>query len=828
MLKFNCPQCDTKYELDDSLAGRKISCEVCGKHFVIPKQETVADLDATLPGKRFRNSDAADNKDDFDATKPNAHVRLERGDLRVGDLVLKRYILTERLGAGAMGMVFKCEDQISGVQYALKTVPPEIARDDESMEAIRSNFQMVHNLKHPNIAGADFLDRDEYGAYYLMMEYAPGQSLASWLRKKGKPEFDEVCKIVAQIASALDYAHSQKILHRDIKPANIKVDENGNVKVLDFGLASKVRSTMTNLSFNAANTSGTPNYMPPEQFKAQYPRPASDQYALAVLTYEMLAGHLPFEADNFEVLRSAVINDEPEEIEGISENAWLAIKKAMSKKAQDRFENCTQFAKAIREEEKAETPPPPKTDTMQPETPVTPPPVNPPETDVSNEKPRKKKKTPAVYLIFSVVALVVFVFIAIIHSDDSVSRYTSASQPAVLLQPTVEYSSEAERKYRKSAEQGDADAQFNLGRCYYNGQGVDKDYTQAVYWYRKSAEQGQAGAQNNLGVCYESGRGVEKDLTQAVHWYRKSAEQGDADAQNSLGECYYRGEGIAKDFVQAVNWYRKSAEQGDAAAQYNLGLCYNFGRGVDKDYTQAVHWYRKSAEQGNARAQCNLGECYCNGQGVDKDYTQAVYWYRKSVEQGNAAAQFNLGWCYQNGQGVDKDYTQAVYWYRKSAEHGNAAAQYSLGECYYYGRGVDTDYTQAVNWYRKSAEQGNAAAQNSLGWCYERGRGVDEDYTQAEHWYRKSAEQGNARAQGNLGDCYYFGRGVDKDYTQTVYWYRKSAEQGDAYVQYSLGLCYERGRGVEKDLSLAIEWYKKAAAQGYKLAKDNLRQLGIE
>lgn len=264
MLKFACPHCGTLYELDDSLAGRKASCEVCNGHFVIPKQETVTDLDATLPGTRFRNSDNAGSEDDFDATMANARVRRETGDLRVGDLVLKRYILTERLGAGAMGMVFKCEDQISGVQYAFKTVPPEIARDDESMEAIRSNFQMVHNLKHPNIAGADFLDRDEYGAYYLIMEYAPGQSLASWLRQKGKPEFEEVCKIVAQIASALDYAHSQKILHRDIKPANIMVDENGNVKVLDFGLASKVRSSMSNLSLKAANTSGTPNYMPPE------------------------------------------------------------------------------------------------------------------------------------------------------------------------------------------------------------------------------------------------------------------------------------------------------------------------------------------------------------------------------------------------------------------------------------------------------------------------------------------------------------------------------------------------------------------------------------
>ena len=287
---------------------------------------------------------------DLNTTVMGDRARKERGFLQVGDVVLRRYTLEEKLGAGAMGMVFKCRDQVSGGYYALKMVPLELARDENVMENIRQNYLLVHNLKHPNIAGTDFLERDEYGSYFLIMEYAPGISLAQWIREKWSgngPSVSEVVSIVKQVASALDYAHAKKVLHRDIKPANVMVDENGEVKVLDFGLASKVRSSQTGLSIKVSNSSGTPNYMPPEQFKARYPRPGSDQYGLAVMTYEMLAGHLPFEADNFEVLRAAVLNEEPEQPEEISDSVWSALKKALSKNVKDRFESCTAFAEML-------------------------------------------------------------------------------------------------------------------------------------------------------------------------------------------------------------------------------------------------------------------------------------------------------------------------------------------------------------------------------------------------------------------------------------------------------------------------------------------------
>jgi TPR repeat protein len=126
---------------------------------------------------------------------------------------------------------------------------------------------------------------------------------------------------------------------------------------------------------------------------------------------------------------------------------------------------------------------------------------------------------------------------------------------------------EAFKWYKLAAEQGDALAQVNLGRCYYDGNGVEENYYEAVNWYKLAAEQGDKLAQVNLGRCYYDGNGVEENYCEAVKWYKLAAKQGDADAQNMLGDCYYRGEGVDKNYEEALKWYRLAADQGDANAQ---------------------------------------------------------------------------------------------------------------------------------------------------------------------------------------------------------------------------------------------------------------------
>ena len=138
----------------------------------------------------------------------------------------------------------------------------------------------------------------------------------------------------------------------------------------------------------------------------------------------------------------------------------------------------------------------------------------------------------------------------------------------------------AMRGFRVHAEQGHAEAQFDLGVMYANSLGVPENDIEAVKWYRKAAEQGLAIAQHYLGVMYAKGRGVPRNDQEAVKWYRRAAEQGDADAQHNLGVMYAKGRGVPEDDAEAARWYRKAAEQGHADAQHNIDVMYDNDEGV--------------------------------------------------------------------------------------------------------------------------------------------------------------------------------------------------------------------------------------------------------
>lgn len=156
---------------------------------------------------------------------------------------------------------------------------------------------------------------------------------------------------------------------------------------------------------------------------------------------------------------------------------------------------------------------------------------------------------------------------------------------------------------------------------------------------KAAAEQGNAEAQWNLGFCYEWGKGVEQDSAEAVKWYRKAAEQGNTFAQFRLGDCYYSGKGVEKNHDQALKWYCKSAEHGNAYAQCVLGVCYAKGDLVEQDYKEAVKWFHKAAMQGHTDAQYNLGTDYRKGEGVKLDNVKAYAWYNLAAESNKAAAQ---------------------------------------------------------------------------------------------------------------------------------------------------------------------------------------------
>ena len=206
------------------------------------------------------------------------------------------YHLTDRIGSGGMGDVYK------GYNKALQRLAAvKILHQKEMAERFRNEAYIQASVSHPNIACMY-----EYivsrGIPCIIMEYVEGENLDSYLHRKGKLTNQEAEVIIRQVASALAYLHKKDIVHRDIKPQNFKINSNGKVTMLDFGIAkAKYTPKLTQQGFAV----GTTEYMAPEQFQQQADR-RSDIWSLGVLAYELVTGYLPFEANNPVTLRAKI------------------------------------------------------------------------------------------------------------------------------------------------------------------------------------------------------------------------------------------------------------------------------------------------------------------------------------------------------------------------------------------------------------------------------------------------------------------------------------------------------------------------------------------
>jgi TPR repeat protein len=211
-------------------------------------------------------------------------------------------------------------------------------------------------------------------------------------------------------------------------------------------------------------------------------------------------------------------------------------------------------------------------------------------------------------------------------------------------QETTKPSESVQAQDRVRAGQGDAEAQYRLGAAYYYGNGVARDYVQAVRWFQKSAANGNAKAQYFLGYLYRHGQGVKQDFAAAARWMRGAAERGYARAQCELGYFYYQGTGVSRNVSESLAWYKRCAAQGNSAGQRWLGYQYERGREVPREPAEAVRWYRKAAEQGDLTAALYLARAYRTGKGAPRSYVKAARWYLKIAEIFAVNILRRMGW----------------------------------------------------------------------------------------------------------------------------------------------------------------------------------------
>lgn len=261
-----------------------------------------------------------------------------------------RYTVVGQLGRGAMGVVYLASDPMLNRQVAVKTV--DLAVDDPAeREFLRNRLlrdaRAAAVLKHPNIVSVHDVFEDG-GRAYVVMEYVEGDTLAARLKANPLPDAAIVLKVLRQMADALDYTHSRGVIHRDIKPANVMIDAAGTAKIMDFGIA---RITDTRTCTPTGMVMGTVEYMAPEQIRGETTDGRADQFALAVVAYQMLTGSTLFGPHTMATLTYKIVNEAP--TPPCTRNAALprgvdaVLAKALAKTPAERFANCCEFVGAL-------------------------------------------------------------------------------------------------------------------------------------------------------------------------------------------------------------------------------------------------------------------------------------------------------------------------------------------------------------------------------------------------------------------------------------------------------------------------------------------------
>ena len=260
---------------------------------------------------------------------------------------ISHYKITEKLGEGGMGVVYKAEDTKLDRTVALKFLAAHLLNDEEAKARFLREAKAAAGLDHPNICTVYEVGEAE-GKTFLSMAFIKGEALEAHI-ERGPLPLKDALEIGRQIAEGLEAAHEEGVVHRDIKPANIMVDAKGRATIMDFGLAHLTEASRLT---KTDQTMGTVAYMSPEQAQGMEVDNRSDVWALGVVLYEMVCGQRPFQGQYDQALLYEIVHQEPEPLTGVRAGVPMELEfivgKCLAKDRNDRPSSAEEIARDLR------------------------------------------------------------------------------------------------------------------------------------------------------------------------------------------------------------------------------------------------------------------------------------------------------------------------------------------------------------------------------------------------------------------------------------------------------------------------------------------------
>jgi predicted Ser/Thr protein kinase len=327
--------------------------------------------------------------------------------MSAGDVIAGRYELLELVGSGGMSSVWKAHDGLLDRTVAIKVLHEQFTADEEYVERFRREARSVAQVSHPNIVTVIDRGEDE-NRQYIVFEYIEGENLKELIERSGRLAIRDALVMALQMGRALAFAHDRGLVHRDVKPQNVLLNDDGQAKMTDFGIARSVDVEGVTIT---GTVLGTSEYIAPEQARGRRVDALTDVYSLGVVLYELLTGSVPFQGENFVAVALRHVNEPaPSVLERRPDappRVAMAVERAMAKDPDDRFQSMDEFVAEL-EDALADLDPSSEEATMISRRPVTPRPAR----RAERRAPRRRRRGGLLWPLAAVLAVLAIAALA--------------------------------------------------------------------------------------------------------------------------------------------------------------------------------------------------------------------------------------------------------------------------------------------------------------------------------------------------------------------------------------------------------------------------------
>ncbi len=647
---MNCPTCETPLPSDAAY------CAHCGS----PTTTQVIGETSAIPAGPLRSTS------------------YEHAPERLRQALGSNFELGRLIGRGGYAEVFAIRDLKLKRELAIKVLRPDLILTPALLERFRREALAVAALQHPAIVPVYDVGESD-GICYILMPLIQGESLKAVLQRQRRLPIEEVQRIVLEAANALWVTHQANVVHRDIKPENIMLEgPDRHVRLMDFGIAKAIDTGDKALTGTGVVV-GTPQYMSPEQASGE-PNidQRSDQYSLAVVAYQMLAGRAPFDGETARAIIAKQLLDQPPPLATLVEDLPLhiaaALHRAMQKSAKNRFDSIKDFAAAlknpafigpsaepgpvpipairptqwtpwigaalatilivvvamnqwrgpvpapgsptvIRDTVRINTPPEPGPAATTRTTPIGPPPPNRPRPDTSASGANPSG-------------------VGISKPDSATGSVVAPPSCAALYE---------RREFERAVPICEAEAKAgNVRSSRYAGQILadGPDPERAVPFFEQAARGNDAEAQFWMAKRLEA-----SDPSGATKLYLDAANNNHRPAYPIIAQRFELGLGTARSEAKALDWYLRGGTNGDRASQLKLAAIYNrsSNRTIRSD-SASRHWYERAASGDNPshEAEYRLALIYFQGEGVRRSDEEGLRWLKRAADGNHLEARKEL------------------------------------------------------------------------------------------------------------------------------------------------------------------------------------------